>query len=309
MLNSFLVVGTQVLILFVLIALGFLGGKIKIMNKDGVKCINDIMLYFVTPCVIIHAFQREYEAQLLHNLLLAVLGAFISHAIGALLGYIFIRKQHISKKKVLRFAIIFSNCGFMAFPLINALLGSEGLFYAAGYVAVFNLIVWSYGKFIMDGGEDGFDIKKAVLNPGVISVIVGFIMFVSRINLPEVLATPIGYMSDLNTPVAMLIIGYTISTMDLKELLNFREEALTIVLRLIVCPLLLLAVLYAVGFRGIVLVSCIVSGSAPIAATTNMFAIKYNGDEKLSSKLVAVSTVFSILTMTLIVGFTQFVAM
>ena len=308
MINSFVVVGTQVLILFILIGLGYLGGKIKITNKEGVKCINDIMLYFVTPCVIIDAFQREFDALLLRNLMLSILAAFISHALCFVLGLLFIKNVDKSKQKVLRFGVIFSNCGFMALPLLNALLGSEGVFYGAGYLGVFNLLCWSIGQYIMAGKENDFNLKKAIINPGVIAVIIGFIFFILAVDLPEIVEKPVGYMASLNTPVAMLIIGYTISTLDLKRLFKIKEAFLAIFFRLILAPLVLLGILYAMNYRGTLLSACIVSASAPIAATTTMLSIKYKGDEILASKIVAVSTVLSIITMTLIVGFAQYIS-
>lgn len=308
MINSFVVVGTQVLILFILIGLGYLGGKIKLTTAEGVKSINDIMLYFVSPCVIINAFQRDYDPLLLKNLMLAILAAFMSHGLCFLIGLLLIRNKDISKRKVLRFAAIFSNCGFMAFPLLEALLGPEGVFYGAGYVAVFNLLVWSIGQYIMAGGNGDFKVRKAFLNPGFISVIVGILLFVASIDLPSIIGKPVEYMANLNTPVAMLIIGYTFSTLDFKEIFRVKDEIPTIIIRLIVAPLIMLGIFYTMGFRGILLTSCVVSVSAPVAATTTMFSIKYKGDEALASKLVAVSTIASIITMTLIVGFAQYIA-
>ena len=306
--ESFAVVGTQVFILFLLIGLGFFSARVKISTESGIRCINDIMLYLVTPCVIIHAFQKEFDMELLKNLLFVIVAAFFSHFLSAFLGFIFIRNECEAKRKVLRFAAIFSNCGFMALPLLDALLGYEGVFYGAGYLAVFNLLAWSYGQYMMAKGYEGFDIKKAILNPGVISVIIGFVFFVFSISLPMVIAVPIEYMSDINTPVAMLIIGYTISTLDLKNIFKIREGIVALLIRLLISPFIILIVLYLAGFRGTMLTACIVSSSAPVAATTTMFSIKYNGDDKLASKMVAVSTLFSIVTMTLIVGIAQTIA-
>lgn len=308
MLNSFLIVGTQVFILFLLIGLGFLGGRSKVITSDGVKCINDIMLYFVTPCVIINSFLRPFDYVLLKNLVMAIVAAIMSHMAGILLGLIFIKNKDARKKKVLRFSVIFSNCGFMAFPLLEALLGSEGVFYGAGYVAVFNIISWSYGQYIMVDKNQKFSMKKAVLNTGVISAIIAFIIFITQLPIPSVLSTPIGYMAGLNTPVAMLIIGYTMSTIDLKSLLKIKELLHALALRNIIIPLVMLGVLYALGYRGILFTACVVSVSAPVAAMTTMFSIKYNADEALASKMVAVSTLFSILSMTLIVGFAGFIS-
>ena len=308
MLESFLIVGTQVSILFILIALGFFGGKIKLLTKEGVASINDIMLYFVTPCVVINAFQRDFDPQLLKNLLLSMLASLIAHLLSFGLGLFLIRNKFDAQRKVLRFAGIFSNCGFMALPLVEALLGSEGVFYAAGYLAVFNVCVWSYGQYVMAKGQSGFDNKKIVLNPGVLSVIVGLILFFTSFRLPEIIRSPIAYLAALNTPVPMLIIGYSISKLDLKSLVKIRTELMSILTRLVISPAVLLGILYLLGYRGTLLIATMVSASTPVAAITTMFSIKYKQDEELASKIVAVSSLFSIVTMTLIVGFTRYIA-
>ena len=308
MIESLRIVGTQVLILFILISLGFFGGKKKYITQEGVKSINDIMLFFVTPCVIVNAFQREYNPLLLKNLMLSILASLISHVVCYAAGFIFIRDRDEALKRVKRFAIAYSNCGFMALPLIDALIGSEGVFYGAGYLAVFNILVWSFGQYMMGKGQKGFALYKAFVNPGVIASLVGFVFFVTSFELPTIILEPVRYLSALNTPVPMLIIGYTISSFDLREQLKIKNELLTLFLRLIICPMVLLGILYIMGYRGNLLIASMISASAPVAAISTMFSIKYNVDVRLSSKLVAVSSLFSIVTMTLIVGFTRYIA-
>ncbi len=308
MLDSFIVVGTQVLTLFILIGIGFACGRLKFLNKDGVKCINDIVIYIVNPCLIVSAFQRKFEAALLHNFLYAILGALIAHVLCLLIALAVFRKQEEGKRRVLRFASIFSNCGFMGVPLLSALLGPDGVFYGAAYLVVFNLMIWSYGQYIMARGSDGFETKKVILNPGVIAVCIGLIFFFTSTSLPEIIMIPVDYMASLNTPVPMLIIGYTMSKFSPKDLMGGIDEVKVYLIRLIVGPLLLLGILYAMGIRGIVLTAVIVSASAPTAALTTMFAIKFGCDEELSARIVSTSTLISIVTMTLIVGLASYLA-
>ncbi|MCQ2523658.1 MAG: AEC family transporter [Lachnospiraceae bacterium] len=306
--QSFLIVGSQVAILFILIALGFFGAKKKMLNDEGIKSINNIMLYFVTPCVVIHAFQRDFDPLLLKNLIMCIIAAILSHAICFVLAMLLIKNKDEGKRKVYRFTSIFSNCGFMALPLLEALLGSEGVFYGAGYLAVFNILVWSFGQYSMAKGQGDFDVKKAILNPGVLASIIGVIFFFTSFKLPMLIGSPIAYLAALNTPVPMLIIGYTISKLDVESFIHIKEDLPTLLVRLVIAPLLLLAILYPFGYRGSVLVSIIVSASTPSAAISAMFAIKYNADDKLASKIVAISSLFSIITMTIIVAFTKFIA-
>lgn len=308
MLQSFQIVGTQVLILFILIALGFLAGKIKIFGQEGIKSINNLMLYIVSPCVIVNAFQREFDILMLRNLLLSMLAGLISHALCYLFGFLLIKNKDTSKQSILRFAGVFSNCGFMALPLADALLGSEGVFYASGYLAVFNLVVWTVGQYQMGKGQPNFAVRNAFINPNVIAVVIGLLFFFTSFKLPELIAVPVEYLAALNTPVPMLIIGYTISTQKLGQIVRIKEEIVPILIRLVIGPLSLLGIMYLLGVRGALLTAVTISASSPVAAITAMFAIKFNKDEKLGSKMVMVSTVFSLITMTLIVGFANYIS-
>jgi hypothetical protein len=302
MLQSFFVVGTQVLILFILIGIGFIGAKKGIIQKEGVSTITEIMLYIVTPCVIIHAFQRDFEPKLLKGFLIAFGAALLSHAICIILGKLFIHNSDDDKNRLFRFGVIFSNCGFMSLPLLDALLGSEGVFYGASYVAVFNLVLWSYGVMIMDRTGSKLSIKKLLLNPGVIPVFVGLLFFFTSFKLPSIIATPVSYLAALNTPVPMLVIGYNVSGIDLKKAMRDKDEYIMMILRLLVCPVIVLGIMYGLGIRGTLLVACAVSASAPVAASSTMFTIKFGGNSELSAETVAVSTLLSIITMTLVVG-------
>ena len=308
MLNSFMVVGTQVLILFILIGLGVLGTKCRLITKEGVSTMTEIMLYLVTPCVMINAFQKDFDYSMFIGFLIACGSAVFAHVLAILLGKLFFKGQTADRKSVMRFAVIFSNCGFMSLPLLEALLGSDGVFYGASYVAVFNIMCWSYGLKIMDPECGKLSIKKILLNPGIDGVVIGLIFFFTSFHLPELILKPVQYMAALNTPVPMLIIGYYAAQLDVRSMLRDKDEYLVLLLRLVVTPLIVFGVLYALGIRGSLLVACVLSCSAPVAATGTMFSVKFGQDAKLSAELVALSTFISIITMTLIVGMVQYLA-
>lgn len=308
MLASFYIVGTNVFVILILIIVGFMCGKIKIFSDEGIKSINSLMLNVVTPCVIINALQREFEMTLLINLLLSMGASVLAHAISYVLGLILIRDTDKSKRIIKRFAAVFSNCGFMALPLIEAICGSEGLFYGAGFLAVFNILVWSMGQYKYADGSGQIDRKKIILNPGVLSTLLGLILFFTSTTLPQLIISPMQFIAGLNTPVPMMIIGYTISKLDFKEYLNIKNEWITLLIRLVVSPSVLFIILYVCGMRGTLLTSTMISASAPIAAITTMFAIKFDKDSALASRLVAISSLFSIITMTVLVAITKYLA-
>lgn len=309
MLESFQVVGLQVLILFVLIMIGFASNKLKIIDENGVKGVTSLMLYIITPCVLINSFQREFDLSLLKGFAISVAAAVLFHIAAIFISKLLVHDENRAKQNVLRFGAIFANCGYMSLPLQQALLGSEAVFYSSSYVAVFNIFTWSYGLSLMCSGKEKASLKKAILNPGLISVLIGLVLFFCSVKLPVIIGKPIEYIAALNTPVPMIIIGYYIANLDFKKVLRTKAEFTTLAVRLVLLPMLMFGALYVLGIRGVLMVSCVISASAPIAAISTMFATKFGGDTETSAGMVAISTLFSIVTMTLIVSFAMWVAM
>ena len=308
MLQSFQIVGLQVLILFILMAIGFTARKVKILTPEGIKCITELMLYVVTPCLFINSFQQEYNPALIKGFFIAAAAAIICHAIAIGLAILLIRDKDKARRSVLRFGVVFSNCGYMSLPLQQALLGKEAVFYGASYIAAFNIFLWTYGLALMCNGKERISVKKAILNPGTISVTVGLILFFLQVDLPDIIGKPIEYLAALNTPVPMMIIGYHMANLNFKKVLRTGNEYIMLVTRLIIMPLLIMGGMYLLGIRGTLLVSCVISASAPVAAMGTMYASKYGGAAEFSASSVAISTLISIVTMTLIVGVATFVA-
>ena len=308
MVDNFLMVSQQVGVLFILIAVGFLCGKVKFINDNSAKKMTDIVLYIVTPCVMINAFQRDFDIKMLYNLGITALCAFAIMIGSIILCSIIFRDKIIARNKVLKFGTVFSNCGFMSLPLQSAILGQDGVFYGSVFVAVFNLLVWTYGLYFMSGSKKELSVKKLCLNHGILGVTAGVLLFLFSIKLPEIVASPVQYLANLNTPIPMLIIGFYLSQSNLKKVFADKWAYLAMAVRLCVIPLVSLSLMYACGVRGDILVACTIAASAPVAATTTMFATKFNKDTELSVNLVSLSTILSIFTMSCIVAITQMIS-
>ncbi len=308
MLNSFLTVSQQVLILFVLIGIGFFCGKTKIINETGSKVIADVVLFFVTPCVIINAFQREFDVTMLIKLIVSAVCSAAILFCSVIVAQLLFRKHNKDKACVYKFATVFSNCGFMSLPLQQALLSDEGVFFGATFVAMFNIFVWSYGIITMKGENEKGAMLKILINPGIIGTIIGIVLFLCSVTLPTIVAQPVTYMAALNTPVPMLIIGYYLSKADLRKAFTDLWSYVSMALRLVVLPLVTLFVLILCGIKGVLLVSLIISVASPVAAITTMMSAKYNRDTELSVSLVSASTLLSLFTMPLIVGLAQYLS-
>ncbi len=303
--ENFLIISQQVLVLFILVAVGFLCGKKGLIDDVASKKLTDIVLYVVTPCVMISAFQREFSVELVGKIIIAAVCAALIHAGSILLANLIFRDKNESRKKVLRFSVIFSNCGFVSLPLQKAILGDEGWFYGSIFVAVFNIFLWTYGLVSMSGDRRQLSVKKLVFNPGIVGVAVALILFLCRINLPEILSLPVDYLAALNTPLPMLIIGYYLSKANFKAAFTDAGIYIAMGVRMVLIPLIALGLMLLFRIDSTIIVAFTIAGSAPTAATTTMFSAKYDRDVELSVGVVASTTVISLVTMPLVTALAQ----
>ena len=166
MLQNLIIVSEQVAILFVLIAVGFVCSKTKLINDAGAKHLTDIALYLATPCIMVQSFQDvKFEESLALNLGICAICSVLIQVVSIFICRPIFRDKNESRKRVLRFAAVFSNCGFMSLPLQKELLGEDGWFFGSIFVAVFNIVVWTYGLFDMSGDKKQLSIKRLAFNP------------------------------------------------------------------------------------------------------------------------------------------------
>ena len=284
----------KVAVMLLLIIVGYIITKKGMLTEKGAAEITSLLIKIVTPCLIINSLISAGKDLELNSLLLAAVVSALAMGIGILVSLLFFKKEPMERRKVLRFSVIFSNAGFMGLPLIQGIVGDTGVVYGSFFVVVFNLICWTYGYAMMSGG--GLNLKTALLNPGIIGLAVGLPVYFLRLELPAVIREPIGFLSDLNTPLAMLIIGSHVARVNLKSFLADRSVYLMAFLRLILCPALYLALLLLIRPGQELFVSSVIQASTPVAANTVLFAVEYHQDSQLASKTVAFTTMLSILT-------------
>lgn len=305
MLNDFLTVGGQVITLFLLIGVGVLCAKSRLLNDGAVKAMANLVLYIATPAVIIKSCIREFDSAMLWDFLIVVAVAALNHLVLILVAKLAFRDPDERRRRVLKCCTVFSNAGYMAIPLQQAILGDDGVFYCAAYVIVFNVFLWTYGLMEMSG-QRRLSPKQILLNPGVIGVAVGLVLFLLPIPVPALLQDAIGHMAVLNTPLPMVIIGFYLAQTNLLAALRDKAGWLCMALRLAGMPLLALAGLLVCGVRGGVLTACMICISTPAATACTMFSTRYDRDTGLSVNLVSVSTLLSVVTIPAMVALANY---
>ena len=307
-LENLAIAAKQVGILYILVAVGFICDKVGLFKEKTARLSNDLLFYIITPAVIVTAFMSmDNTPENYKKLLLAFVFAAAIQIVGALIALPFFRDKAKSDNCIYKFASNYGNVGYMALPLANAVLGAEGVFYCSVVVMVFNISSFTHGIMVMTG-EKTFNLKKLILNPGTIAVLLGLPLFIFGVRLPEIIDTPLDYLASLNTPLAMIFFGTYLANTDLKTMFSDKRIYLTAFLKLIVLPLCMLGLFKIFGITGVLVPALILSSSAPSANNTVMFAAKYDKDAPCASKVVAMVSFISIITMPVMIALGQQVA-
>lgn len=297
MLENLLTVGTQVLILLAMTAIGFVLYKTKLVGDGGVTGMTNTLLWAVTPCLMIETFSRSFDKTLALALGMFALAAAVGIALAALVSTLLLRRSGGKDAPVMIFGSTFSNCGFMGLPLAQALFGAQGVMFASLFVAVFNLSQWTYGYALLSG--KGASLKRLLLNPGVLGLVMGLPLFFFSVTLPEAISRTVSSVAAINTPLAMIVIGCHLARTDLiKALLDKRVYAVSGV-RLLLVPALVLLLAWVIPMPMDAVsreVLCI-ELSAPCAATTVLISAQCGRDAELAGRCVAISTLLSVLTL------------
>jgi len=294
-----LLIGRQILIMFIILVIGAFCYLKGLITKEGTKQLSAVELQLVNPLLIFMSYQKEYNAKLLNGLLWSFVLSAVSFTVTILLSYVFIGKNR-EDKDIERFAAVYSNCGFIGIPLINGIYGTDGVLYLTAYVTFFNLLVWTHGYMTMKGERDFSSFLKALRSPSVIAVFIGLICYLTNIRLPDVPKTAMQYVSDMNTPLAMLIAGATAAQTNILKALKKPAVYLVSSMKLLVFPACAFAVCRFLGAPQIVLMTVTIAAACPVATTGTMFAIRMDKKPELCSEFFTITTLLSALTLPLI---------
>lgn len=291
----------QTIIMLMLILVGVLCAKTKIISKETNKQLSSFVLQVVNPVLILMSFQTDYRPELAKNLLTTFGLSVLAFAVMIICSYIFVRNKDGKETAIERFASTYSNCAFMGIPLLNALFGSEGVFYLTAFIAVFNFFVWTHGVILMSGEKNFKQVVKIFYSPTIIAIVLGILMFFLRIKIPSVPAKALQYIADINTPMAMIVSGVTISEANVLGILKKPGIYYVSLLKLIVIPLILSVILSLFDVDEKVRLTIIVASAAPPAAMCTLFAIKHGKNSLYSSEIFTAGTLLSVLTLPTVV--------
>lgn len=313
----------QVAILFIMMVPGYLLKKCRLVPEGFGKGLSNLVLYIAQPALIVYSYLDVRSTPTLWINSLWVLGlSMLAHVLFAMAALSLFRHAEDSKRRMLRFATVFSNAAFMGIPLIDVILGAEATIYASIYNITFNLFLWTLGVYFCsakrdedgDGTPDG-EIKpthkisplKVALHPVMIASALGVICLALEVgpHLPTLVTDSLFMLKGLVAPLSMVVIGLRIAGMSFRGAFRDKYLYLFLFLRHVSLPLAVLGVLALLSVSGLPMnetVSTVILllAATPAATSATMFAEKYDCDAVYTSRSVVISTLLSIATMPLL---------
>ena len=289
----------QIVIMFIILLIGLWCSLKGLITKEGNKQLSKVALYIVNPLLIFMSYQSEYSSKLLKGLMWSFLLSGITFGVAIALSTLLISKKR-PEHSLERFSAVYSNCGFIGIPLIRGIYGDEGVLYLTAYITLFNILVWTHGYMTMKESRDFKSFIKAATSPSVIAVFVGLIFYLMQIRLPEILHTSLQYVSDMNTPLAMLIAGSAAAQTNVLKALKNKWLYMVCAYKLFLLPIVAFALVHFLPAPHMVKMVVLIASACPVATTGTMFAIQFDKNPERCSEFFAVSTLLSGLTLPLV---------
>jgi predicted permease len=297
--------------LFLLMAVGYALGKLKVIESTAIRGMSSLIIKAALPALILMSLQKPFSKELLGASLQTMLVAGLYYAGVILLSYLAVALLRVPREKAgaFVFALSFSNCGFIGFPVVTSILGDDALFLTSISNIPFNLLAFSAGILIMaSGGKKQLnDVSgrtrvtfKNLINMNVIAAIVGFILFVSSITLPKFISLPLGMLGSVTTPLAMIVTGAMLARTSIRSVVGSWRLYAASVIRLAVWPLITALALKLCGITGQIYYITVIIAGMPSASNTSLIAEVYGGDADSASAIVFMTTLFSVVTIPLL---------
>lgn len=286
-----------------ILLLGFFLGKKKYISVDTNKQLTNLLLTVFMPASLFMAFPSEYDQPTLSLFFAGLVAGILVMLMLIILSRIIFNKWWFKGglRYESQFALIFNNATFLGYPIVANTFGPTGIIAYCGFIIAFNIALFSYGIWLFEHKVSLKLLKSIVTNPNIIAVLLGMILFLAQIQLPSFLTDAVGFVGGATTPLSIICIGFMLSHAHFKTIFKKWRLIVTALIQLILGPIVTYFMLTALQFPAEVVSVCTLIQALPTATSLGLFATEYGGHNIESSELVALSTLFSVVTMPIIV--------
>ncbi len=300
---------TIIATLFLLMACGFWARKRGIIDDVASKRLSSLIVRIGQPMMIISALvEAEFSYENLKDGFVIVGVGLLLHVFMAALAFLCCKGfRDADERKITEFSLVFTNAGFIGFPIMEALFGPKGLFLASFYVISFHLFIWSWGIAILARKRPDIKltVRKIFINLGSVPCLIGVLLYMAVIPfpqfvLPAFLTKFMSYLSNLCTPISVLITGALLATRTPRQIFGSGKIYYFSFIKLVAIPLIVCSLGKLIGLPADMVLFCTVEAALPAAATITMFSEMYDLNAGYASQTVGTSSLLSIGTLPLI---------
>ncbi|MDE6021319.1 MAG: AEC family transporter [Ruminococcus sp.] len=297
------IIANQAVIMLLLIMVGILAYRLKIVSREGGRQLSAVVLEIVTPVIVVHAYMDvKYSSELMINLLWTFALAAVSYILTISVAILLLRNKEGRETAIERFSAIYSNCGFMGIPLASALFGAQGVLYVTAFLTVFFFFSWTHGIMLLTGKSDMKVLLKVLRSPTIIAIAIGLVFYFTQLRLPSVITDTMNFIADLNTPLAMIASGVSVAQANILEALKNPRVYLVSFVKLLILPLITLIMCLFCGFISEeVRIVVLILVSAPSAAMCTLQCQKLGLCDTYASQIFAMTTILSVGTLPIMV--------
>lgn len=292
----------QITVLFLLILVGYISSFKGLIDKHTTSGLTKLIMVLFLPSMIISAMQMEFNPSLLGDIISLIIISILMYSTTILIAFLF--KFFIKGDKdcgLYQYIIVFSNVGFMGYPVIEAVLGKEAIFFTAIFNLPFNFFVFTVGTYLLNkhNSEYKFSIKS-IISPPIIGVLTGLSLFLLRIKLPLPIFNTLNMLGSITTPLSMIVIGSLLANSPIKETFINKKLYIVSFIRLLVVPSVVYFLLSFYIKNPLLLGVPVVISAMPAASNTAIMAKSYDANDQLASQAVFLTTLISIVTIPII---------
>jgi malonate transporter and related proteins len=296
-----------------LIAIGFIAGKARLIRGEAVRDLSNLVFLVLTQALLFRTMSTVHVERIdFHSVALYYVVA------GALFFALLFLQGLSSRAAVLALAAIFSNTLMIGVPLVGLAYGEAGLVLLFTLISMHALVLLTLATVVLEllaareAVEAGTGeprhmlatvaqaVKNAVIHPVPLPIIAGLLYAQTGWGLHPVVERPLRLLGDAFGPVALVLVGVTLAQAAIGQ--HLKGALLISALKTVAHPLLMVAAGWAFGLRGMPLAVMVVAAALPIGANVFLFSQRYRKAEELVTASVAVSTALAFVTASLVMA-------
>lgn len=294
------VVSDSIIALFIMILVGIYGQRKNIITEEINKGLVNILIQIALPFMVLSSFLYTFDNIIKENVVKTIYYSLGAYLLMGVVSYLLLWPVKNDKKIILHFANVFVNTGYVGFPILNAMYGPEGVVYGSIFNIFFVLFVWTYGIILFKGrltvSELMQELKKALLNPSILAVCVGFLIMFLNIKIPGVIISASRGIGNLTGPLSMMIIGCILSKVRIKIYLRDWTVYYGAMIKLIIIPMIIYLAALLIGTSSIAINTVIIMTALPASAMTSILADAFDKEKEYAAFVVSITTLLSLFT-------------